>query len=43
MIELVLKSDNEQSLAKIIALAEQLNVLVEKNDVLVKSDDRSIY
>ena len=33
-MELILKSDNPHSLAKIIALAEKLNILVEKKDVL---------
>ncbi|WP_230383843.1 hypothetical protein [Pedobacter endophyticus] len=32
-MELVLKSNNEESLAKIIALAKQLNVIIEKKDI----------
>jgi len=32
-MELILKSDNEQSMAKILTLAKKLNVFVEKNDV----------
>jgi len=31
-MELILKSNNEQSIAKIIALAKSLNVIVEKKD-----------
>ena len=29
-MELILKSDNEESLAKIVALAKKLNVVIEK-------------
>ncbi|MCW5912133.1 MAG: hypothetical protein KIT62_13755 [Cyclobacteriaceae bacterium] len=32
-MELILKSNNEQSLAKIIALAKKLNVVIEKQGV----------
>ncbi|PYF74112.1 hypothetical protein [Pedobacter nutrimenti] len=32
-MELILKSDNEDSLAKIIALAKKLNVVIEKKNV----------
>jgi cytochrome c556 len=32
-MELILKSNNEQSIAKIIALAKRLNVVVEKKNV----------
>ena len=32
-MELILKSDNEQSLAKIIALAQKLNVSIEEKSV----------
>jgi len=35
-MELILKSDNEQSIAKIIALAKSLDVVIEKKD---NSDD----
>ena len=31
-MELILKSNNEQSIAKIIALAKKLNVIVEKKN-----------
>lgn len=31
-MELILKSDNEESLAKIISLAKKLNVVVEKKN-----------
>jgi hypothetical protein len=31
-MELILKSNNEESLAKIIALAKKLNVVIEKKD-----------
>lgn len=33
MIELILKSNNEESLSKIIALAKKLNVVIERNNV----------
>ena len=32
-MELILKSNNEESLAKIIALAKKLNVILEKKDI----------
>lgn len=32
-MELILKSNNEESLAKIIALAKKLNVVIEKKNV----------
>ncbi|MGM9478943.1 hypothetical protein ACS5PU_21150 [Pedobacter sp. GSP4] len=32
-MELTLKSNNEESLAKIIALAKQLNVIIEKKNI----------
>ncbi|RLJ80107.1 hypothetical protein [Pedobacter alluvionis] len=32
-MELILKSNNEESLAKIIALAKKLNVIIEKKDI----------
>jgi len=31
-MELILKSSNEQSVAKIVALAKKLNVIIEKKD-----------
>jgi hypothetical protein len=31
-MQLILKSNNPESLAKIVALAKKLNVVVEKND-----------
>jgi len=31
-MEIILKSNNEESLAKIIALAKKLNVVIEKNN-----------
>lgn len=32
-MELILKSNNEESLAKIITLAKKLNVIIEKKDI----------
>jgi hypothetical protein len=32
-MELILKSNNKQSMAKILALAEKLNVIIEKKDI----------
>ncbi|MDQ0640057.1 hypothetical protein QF042_003622 [Pedobacter sp. W3I1] len=32
-MELILKSNNEESLAKIIALAKKLNVIIEKKNI----------
>ncbi len=32
-MELTLKSNNQESLAKIIALAKKLNVVIERNDI----------
>ncbi|SEM67841.1 hypothetical protein SAMN05216436_106186 [bacterium A37T11] len=31
-MELILKTNNEQSLAKIVALAKKLHVIIEKKD-----------
>ncbi|MEO3408167.1 hypothetical protein AAFN85_29905 [Mucilaginibacter sp. CAU 1740] len=36
-MELILKSDNEESIAKIIALAKELNVIVEEKYVVAKT------
>ncbi|WP_293743370.1 hypothetical protein [uncultured Pedobacter sp.] len=33
-MELILKSNNEESLAKIIALANKLNVVIEKKNIV---------
>jgi hypothetical protein len=33
-MELILKSNNEQSIAKIIGLAEELHVVIEKKNVI---------
>jgi len=42
-MELILKSDNEQSLAKIIALAQKLNVsFEEKNTDIVRTEKASL-
>lgn len=42
-MELILRSNNEQSIAKILALAKKLNVVIEKNDIAgVKSDREAI-
>lgn len=38
-MELILKSNNEQSMAKIMALAKKLNVVIEKKES--NSDDAS--
>ena len=35
-MELILKSNNENSIAKIIALAKQLNVVVEQRDKAIE-------
>jgi hypothetical protein len=32
-MELILKSNNEQSMAKILTLAKKLNVIIEKKDI----------
>ncbi len=44
-MELILKSNDEKSLAKIIALAKKLNVIIEKKNVVsnktAKSDIKS--
>ena len=40
-MELILKSNNEQSIAKIVALAKKLNVAVEKKDSVVETDTKS--
>lgn len=39
-MELVLKSNNEESLAKIIALAKALNVVVEKKGAAINDTDK---
>lgn len=41
-MELVLKSNNEQKIAKILALAKKLNVLVEKRESDTQDMDRKI-
>ena len=39
-MELVLKSNNEQSLAKIIALAERLNVSIERKNIKISDAEK---
>lgn len=39
-MELILKSNNEQSIAKIIALAKSLNVAIEKKETGEKDNDK---
>jgi hypothetical protein len=39
-MELILKSNNEQSIAKIIALARRLNVIVEKTATDINSHEK---
>jgi hypothetical protein len=39
-MELILKSNNEESLAKIIALAKKLNVVIEKKNADVNKTTR---
>lgn len=39
-MELILKSDNPQSLAKIIALAKKLDVRIEKEEISVEESER---
>lgn len=41
-MELILKSNNEQSIAKIIALAKKLNVIVEKKDANAVSNTKDL-
>ncbi len=41
-MELVLKSDNEESVAKIIALAKKLNVMVERKGSEAEHFDREV-
>jgi hypothetical protein len=41
-MELVLKSNNEQSIAKIIALAKKLDVTIEKKAVKADKEDKTI-
>ena len=38
-MELILKSDNEQSIKEIIALANKLNVIVVKKDIKISAQD----
>lgn len=39
-MELILKSDNKESIAKIIALAKELNVIIEEKDTETASINR---
>lgn len=39
-MEVVLKSNNEEKIAKILALAKQLNIIVEKKDTVIGKHDR---
>lgn len=39
-MEVVLKSNNEKKIAKILALAEKLNVIIEKRDSIVDQNDK---
>ncbi len=41
-MELVLKSNNEQSIAKIIALAKKLDVTIEKKNLRIDKEDKAI-
>lgn len=41
-MELILKTNNEQSIAKIIALAKKLNVVVEKKILNAESDEKEL-
>ena len=38
-MELILKSDNEQSIKEIIAMANKLNVIVVKKDIKISAQD----
>lgn len=40
-MELILKSDNEESLAKIISLAKKLNVVIEKKNADLNKKNRT--
>jgi hypothetical protein len=42
IMELILKSNNEQSLAKIIALAKSLNVVVEKTNTDIDRNEKTV-
>ncbi|WP_257668277.1 hypothetical protein [Parapedobacter tibetensis] len=39
-MELILKTNNEQSMAKILALAKKLHVIIEKKDMDTGKSDR---
>lgn len=39
-MEVVLKSNNEEKIAKILALAKKLNIIVEKKDTVIAKNDR---
>lgn len=41
-MEVILKSNNEEKIAKIIALARKLNIIIEKKDTIVKNDREAI-
>lgn len=39
-MEVILKSNNEEKIAKILALAKKLNIVVEKKETLDSDNDR---
>jgi len=39
-MELILKSNNEQKIAKILALAKKLNIIIEKKDKAIDQNER---
>lgn len=41
-MELILKSNNKESLAKIITLAKKLNIVIEKKDVYLQDSTKEV-
>lgn len=39
-MELILKSNNEEKIAKVLALAKKLNIIVERKDTVIGKNDR---
>lgn len=39
-MEVILKSNNEEKIAKVLALAKKLNIIVEKKDTVSVENDR---
>lgn len=39
-MEIVLKSNNEEKIAKVLALAKKLNIIVEKKESVIGKNDR---